>query len=368
MGINHHQKMQQKPIVSIRHLMGMGTMALLLASCSSKQAPPKGPAAGQPPTVVDVIIAKQTTIDASLEVNGEVSANEYVELHPEVSGRLVYLNVPEGANVAAGTLIARINDADLQAQLSKINVQLKLATENEARLKKLLDINGINLNDYDAALGQKQSLEADLAYTQALIDKTVVKAPFAGRLGLRQVSPGAYVTPATTIASLQQVQQLKVDFSIPEAYSLRIKTGDTIEISTDFDNGRRQRATISAIEPQVNRDTRNLKVRAVLDGQQANPGAFAKVYLQPAGGDQTGISIPTNAIIPDAMSKKVVTVKGGKAVFVAVETGVRQDRLIEITSGLQVGDTVVVNGVLFARPNAPVQVRDVKQLDALGAE
>ncbi len=332
-----------------------------LASCSGKKEPPKA-AGGQPPTIVDVIVAQPKVLSADIEVNGEVLANEYVELHPEVSGRLVYLNVPEGANVGQGTIIARINDADLQAQLNKSKVQLALAQQNESRLKKLLDINGINQADYDIALGQVQALEADMVYTQALIDKTVIKTPFAGRLGLRLVSPGAYVTPATTIASLQQVQQLKIDFSIPEEYSLDIKPGDSVQVSTELSQGQRVTAIVSAVEPQLSSQTRNLKVRAILAGHQANPGSFAKVYLG-FGGGKSGVMIPTNAIIPDAMSKKVVTVKGGKAVFVPVETGIRQDRLIEVKIGINPGDTVVVNGVLFTRPNAPVKVREVKQLE-----
>lgn len=342
-------------------VLGLGGSMLLFSACSGKKEPPKA-AGGQPPTIVDVIVAQPKSLSADIEVNGEVSANEYVELHPEVNGRLVYLNVPEGTNVAQGTIIARINDAELKAQYSKSKVQLDLAQQNESRLKKLLDINGINQADYDIALGQVQALEADLVYTQALIDKTVIKAPFAGRLGLRMVSPGAYVTPATTIASLQQVQQLKVDFSIPEEYSLLIKAGDTVQVSTELSKGERVNAVVSAVEPQLSSQTRNLKVRAILSGHQANPGSFAKVYLGFAAG-KTGVMIPTNAIIPDAMSKKVVTVKGGLAVFVPVETGIRQDRLIEVKSGINPGDTVVVNGVLFTRPNAPVKVRDVKKLE-----
>jgi membrane fusion protein, multidrug efflux system len=341
-------------------------MVFLLNSCGGSpktNKPNGGPAA----TIVDVIVAQPSALSATIEVNGEITANEYVELHPEVSGLLVYLNVAEGANVAQGTVVARVNDADLQAQVARTKVQLQLAKQAEARLKKLLDINGVNQADYDQALGQVETLEADLVYTQTLIDKTVIKAPFTGRLGLRQVSPGAYVTPATAIVSLQQLQQLKVDFSVPENLGTGLKAGDLVEISTDLSDGQRHKARISAIEPQVNRDTRNLKIRAILEGQAGNPGGFAKVYL--ASSDTVrGVSIPSNAIIPDAMSKKVVTVKGGKAVFVSVETGIRKERLIEVTKGLSPGDTVVVNGVLFARPGAAVQVREVKKLDAGAGE
>ena len=339
---------------------------MLLAACGGKQAPPKG-LGGQPPTIVDVIVAAPQSLGASLEVNGELVADEYVELHPEVSGRLVYLNVPEGATVAQGTVIARINDADLQAQVHKTEEQLDLAKQTEGRLNKLLDIHGLNQADYDAALGQVRALEADLAYTQALIDKTVIRAPFAGRLGLRNVSPGAYVTPATAIVSLQQTTHCKLDFSVPETYAEAFRPGDTVQFTTDMSYSERRQAIVVAVEPQMDRDTRNIKVRAAISGGQCQAGAFAKVVLKESSTLQT-ILVPTNAVIPDAMSKKVVTVKGGKAAFVVVETGDRMDRLIAIKSGLMPGDTVVVNGVLFTRPNAPVQVREVKKLESMEAK
>ncbi len=166
--------------------------------------------------MVDVIIASTQRISNIIEANGTVLANEYAELHPEVNGRLVFLEVPEGTVVKKGTVIARINDADLQAQLSKTKVQLNLAELTEQRYKKLLNINGINQNDYDVALNQVNSLKADLAYTQTLIDKTVLKAPFEGLLGLRLISQGSFVTTATVLTSIQQVSKLKIDFTLPE--------------------------------------------------------------------------------------------------------------------------------------------------------
>ena len=173
---------------------------LLMTACKSKQEAPKQNNA--PQTVsVDVIIASPQTISNTIEANGSVVANEYVELHPEVSGRLTYLNVPEGTKVQQGTIIARINDADLQAQLIKSKVALDLAQKNEERLRKLLAINGVNQSDYDVALNAVNGYKADITYTQSLIDKTVLKAPFTGVIGLRQVSLGAYLSPTIVIIS-----------------------------------------------------------------------------------------------------------------------------------------------------------------------
>lgn len=332
-----------------------------ISSCHKKDESNNAKNSPSTVPVVDVLVATQQSVLSQIEANGTVVANEYVELKPEVSGRLTLLNVPEGKFVAKGTLIATINDADLQAQLAKSKVLLQLAQITEQRNKQLLAVNGINQSDYDASLNQVKSIEADMAYTQALINKTLVKAPFDGIMGLRQVSPGAYVTPANTIATLQQLNQVKIDFTMPEEYARYIHNGNTVIVKSDATEKPIQKATIIAVEPQINTNTRNIKVRALLAKGGINPGAFVKVLVT-TNQDKKAILIPTNALIPDDKNKQAVLVKNGKAVFVNVETGLRQADAIEITKGIQPGDSVIVTGVLFARPQNAIQVRSVKQL------
>lgn len=351
-----HRSMHPKLLLSF--LLAVG-----IASCKGKKEEPAKPA---PQSVaVDVIIAAPQAITNTIEVNGTVVANEFVELHPEVSGRLTYLNVPEGSHIEKGTVIARINDADLQAQLNKIRVQLDLAQKTEQRNRKLLDIKGLNQADYDVSLNTVNSYKADLIYTQALIDKTVIKAPFSGVVGLRQVSNGAFVSSANIIATIQQVEKLKIDFTAPEEYSNLLRKGNTIDVVLDKAADSKQKATIIATEPQANLGTRNLKVRAILQNSKANPGGFAKVYLD-AGQDKKAILIPTNSLIPDDKNNQAIVVKNGKANFVSVTTGVRQSNFVEITKGINAGDSVVVTGVLFARPKSTLRVRSVKDLKTLG--
>lgn len=340
----------------------IGFFVLTVAACKGKPELTKPKEA--PPTVVDVIIASPQGISNTVEANGSVVANEYVELHPEVSGRITYLNVPEGHPIAQGAVIARINDADLQAQVAKSKVQLDLAQKTLDRYKKLLDINGLNQADYDNVLNQVNGLKADIQYTQTLIDKTVIRAPFSGVLGLRQVSPGAFVTAANIIVTIQQVSKVKIDFTIPEEYSNIIKKGNLVDVEVDAAQQTRKKAVVVATEPQVNLTTRNLKVRAVLQNGTANPGAFVKVFVD-AGDNKKAVMIPTNSIIPDDKNSQVILVKKGKATFVNVKTGVRESNNVEITSGIQPGDSVVVTGVLFARPKAPLKVRSVKTLEQL---
>lgn len=334
-------------------LLGVLLVLSLLLSCKSKKkdlAPRE-----KTQVMVDVVIAGAENIMSSLEVNGSALSNEMVELRPEISGKLVYLNIPDGAKVKQGTILAKVNDADLQAQMEQQKSQLDLAIKTEKRLGNLLKVNGVNQADYDAALNQVNSIQANIKVLIAQIDKTVIKAPFSGELGLRVVSQGAYVTPQTLIGTLQQTDKVKIDFTVPETYASIIKKGDKVRIHTNS-SAEILEAAVSAIEPQINSVTRNIKVRAYLTNGIIPPGAFVKVMLDQ---NRQSIMVPSNAIIPDALSNQVVVVRNSKAVFTNVETGMRNDNLVELTSGVNAGDSIVVSGMLFVRPNAAIKVKTV---------
>lgn len=339
---------------------------LFLISCNSKEKN-KDPQKSPPP-IVDIIIAKPQTVSNTIEANGTVVANEFVELHPEATGRITYLNVPEGKHITKGTVIARINDEDLVANLNKSKAALKLAQDYVNRLKPLLSVQGINQADYDAAVNAAVSNQADIEYTQALIDKTIIRAPFDGVVGLRQVSMGAYVSNTDIIATMQSVNNLRMDFTMPEENGKYISTGSTVKITLDaITDTLKHNATVIAIEPQANTITRNLKVRAILqDNTKANPGAFVKVFI--SQGTKQSILVPTNCIIPSDINKQLILVKGGKAKFTDVTTGVRLQSNVEITKGINEGDSVVVTGVLFAKDKKPVKVRKVKTLSSASAD
>lgn len=331
-------------------------VAAFLFSCKGGSKDPNAKKE-TPPISVDIIIAGEEDVPNEIEANGTVISEDMIEFHAEISGRITYLNFPDGATVTEGTILAKINDADLQAELEQLKVELNLATKTEQRYSKLLAVNGIDQATYDAALNAVDNLKASIKVKNAQIDKTIIKAPFKGKLGLRQVSLGTYVTPATLIGTLQS-DKVKIDFTLPELYEGLVNIGNKVQVkatSTEasFD------ATISAIEPQINTATRNIKVRARLDNGSISPGAFVKVLLEKKG---KGIVVPTNAIIPDAMSNQVIVVKNGKGVYQNVETGIRTSSFIEITKGLTTGDSIVVSGVLFVRPNAKVRISKVKKV------
>jgi membrane fusion protein (multidrug efflux system) len=331
-----------------------------ITACNSKKensaAPPAKPAAA--PVAADVVICKSTMLNAELELNGTVVANDFVELRAEMPGRLVTLNLKEGSMVGKDVLIAKLYDDDLQAQLRKNQAQLNIAQANEQRLKKLLDINGINQQEYDQVAAQVAALLADIDFTKAQIRKTEIRTPFAGRIGLRNVSIGAYLSPQTIVTTLQGNNSMKVDFNTPENYANLTKVGQAINVIIEGKNSP-IRGIIQAIEPQINQTTRNLKVRASLASNDVQAGAFAKILLAQVA--RNTISIPTNAIIPDTRNKKVFVLKNGKAQSVIVETGVRQKDVVEIISGLNVGDTVAVSGLLYLRADGIAKVKNVIQ-------
>jgi len=342
--------------------------SIAISSCENKKVSKSSKPKNDGPVVVDVMVATLQKVDNSIEANGTVIANENVELHPDATGLLTYLNIPEGKFVKKGTVLAKVNSADLVATYQKSKVQLELAQLTQERLSKLLAVGGINQSDYDAAVNNVNSLKADMAYTQTLIDKTIVRAPFDGTLGLRQVSQGAYVSPSTIIATLQQLNKLRIDFTIPEEYANLVKVGNVVEVETDAANETRQKATIIAVEPQANSETRNLSVRTTLNGNAANPGAFVKVFVGAEGTGKMAVMVPTNTIIPNDLNNQLILIKKGKSDFVDINTGIRLANNVEITKGVNAGDTVVVTGVLFVRPNAEVKIRSVKTLAEIDKE
>jgi len=291
-----------------------------------------------------------------LEVPGTLLPYEETEIRPEISGRLVALNIREGASVAKGTLLAKLFDGDLQAQLQKLQVQLQISEKTVERYKELLKIQGISQQEYDLAELQVNNLKADMDLVRVNIGKTQIRAPYSGKLGLRNVSMGAYVSPTTLLTTLRKVDQLKVSFTVPEKYSSLMKNGNQVKLSLE---GQKQKfiATVIATENSIEANTRTLKVLAVVNamGTPLVPGAFAKVNLQMDKNNQA-IVVPTQAIIPQARNKKVLVYTNGAARSVVVETGLRDSSYVQIESGLNVGDTVLTTGLLAVRPDSKVKL------------
>ena len=337
---------------------------LTLVSCKTKKdaAPPSGPGAGGPAPAIEVegLVVKTSSINEVVEASGTILANEATEIRPEISGRITQLNIREGAVVPQGSLLVKIYDGDLQAQLKKLQVQLQIAEKTEERQKELLKIGGIAQQDYDLSILQVSNIKADIELTRVNISKTEIRAPYTGRLGLKNISPGAYISPTTLVTTITQVSQMKIEFSVPEKYSSQIKNGLTLDFSIDG-SSKEYKANILARESSVDENTRNLRIRAIVQGgadQYLVPGTFAKVRMI-LGENRNAIMIPSNAVIPQARNKQVAVYKGGIAAMVKVETGVRDSTNVQVVDGLSAGDTLVTSGLLFIKPGAKLKLSKI---------
>ena len=331
----------------------------MLMACknSKKDAAPPPAAPGQQTLVVQTIVAQPTKLASDVEVPGSLLAFEETDIHPEISGRLVRLNLPEGGFVSKGTLLAKLYDGDLQARMRKLEVQLKIADQTEKRQAELLKIQGISQQEYDLSLLQVQNLKADMDIIREDIRKTEIRAPFAGKLGLKNVSPGAYVTPATILTSISQTGQLKLEFNVPERYSNQLKKGTPIQFTVEG-SPEVHTATLLATQTSVEENTRSLAVRAIVKGSKhtLTPGTFAKVKLVMGESDQA-LMVPNTVIVPQGRKKLLYLYQGGKANPVDVVTGVRDSTSVQILEGVKPGDTIITSGILYLRPGINVQLK-----------
>lgn len=309
---------------------------------------------------VTAMVVKPEKLSNEVFASGTILANEEVQLQPELSGKIVQLNFREGGLVSKGQLLVKINDADLQAQYKKLQLQYALAEERMGRQKQLLSISGISQEEFDVAQNQFNVIKADMDFATAQIAKTEIRAPFSGVIGLKNVSEGSYVTPATIIASIQQIDPVKIDFAVSERYSYLTKKGDKVIFSIE---GNKEKLTgeVYAVEPKIDLNTRTLQIRAICPNSKGNiyPGAFARVQLALSDID-SALMIPTECIIPDMKGQKVYRIKNGAAEFARVETGLRTDARIQIMSGISPGDTIITTGLMQLKPGSQVKITELK--------
>ena len=315
-------------------------------------APPSAP----PSAAISAYIVGAQTIENQINANGTFVPSEEVELRPEISGRVVAVNINEGKYVAKGTTIVKLYDEDIKAQMQKIEAQLAIAQKNADRIKQLSAVNGTSQVEVDNAQNQLNMLNADLNIQRLQLQKTEVKAPFSGFIGFKNVSIGAFATNSTVFTTMQQRNPIKFDFNVPEKYQSSIAVGKKVQFTADNEKVLHT-ATIVALDPRIDVNSRSIRVRAQTENgsNTYTPGAFANVVLDLEKRSNT-LMIPTQCIIPEARNKKVMLIKNGKAKPTIVETGIREESQIEITSGLSLGDTILATGILLVRPDMSVKI------------
>ena len=336
------------------------TFIALITSCKSEVSDKKQlNSQSKTLSLIQGFVVKPSTLDQTISISGTLKPFEETVLMPDIAGRIVQINLLEGKFVKQGTLLVKLFDDDLQAQLQKLQTQLQIAEQTQKRQSELIKVEGISQSDFDQSVLQVSSIKGDIEVLKAQIRKTEIHAPFDGVIGLRNVSLGAIVTPATSLATIRQLNQLKLDFSVPEKYSREIKQGTKIKFTVQGDD-KKYDAMVIASEEGIDASSRNMKVRAIINLNTTSlmPGAFANVELH-LKENKNALMVPTQAIIPQERNKKVIITKDGKAKFAIVKTGVRQDSNIEILSGIEAGDTVVITGILFIKPGTDLKFSKV---------
>jgi membrane fusion protein, multidrug efflux system len=323
-------------------------------------ATPSGASKGNAPAIgVNGYIIRVERLDNKIFATGTAMASEIVDLKPEVAGKIVEMNIQEGKTVTKGQLLIKLNDADLQAQSKKFNAQLHLAEQSEQRLKKLLDVKGISQDEYDAVTNQINNIRADIEFNQAQIAKTELKAPLSGMIGLRSVSYGSYINAQSQIATIQAINPIKIDFTIPEKYVNAVRIGDEITFSTEG-SAEKFSGKVYATENQIDPISRTLKLRATAPNGNGKlkPGSFVKVNFS-LKETENAMLIPTEAIIPILKGQQIFVSRQGIATPLVIDVGVRTDAKIQVLGGVQIGDTVITSGLMGLKPNTKVKFNTI---------
>jgi membrane fusion protein (multidrug efflux system) len=339
--------------------------SLLLLGCGSdeevgpKESPKKeAPAASKPrglPVKAEQVHVGQLT--DSIFAVGSILANESVIIRPEISGRIKELKFSEGQAVKKGQPLVLIDDSEHRAQLAAVNADLRTETQRYTRSKELYEKKFISKEALDLQAGSVDRLAAEVAEMKARLSKTEIVAPFSGLVGLRKVSPGAFLRSGDDIVSLQNVDSVKIDFRVPEVFLRAVKVAQTVSISVDAFPETVFSGKVYAIEPLIDEQTRTVLVRGVIknDSGKLKPGMYARVSLEMSARENV-ISIPESALWPQGTENFVFKVVEGAVALTKVELGTRQPGSVEIVSGLSDGDMIVTDGQIKLRDGAPVMV------------
>ncbi len=316
-------------------------------------------AKGQQALPVRAKVVHNEPMQDIIVVTGSLVPDEQVELSAEASGRIISIHFKEGMPVRKGDLLVTINNADLQAQIARNAYQLQLAKEREARQRILFEREAISQQSYDQVVTEMNSLAAEAQLLQAQLDKTIIKAPFDGLLGLRLLSEGSFVSPGTKIVRLARSKPLKIDFSIPERYANFVSKGTPIHFEVE-NYPERFNAEIYAVEPVIDPKSRSLNARALYPNEFGKlvPGAFARIEIA-ASNLLNALQIPAEAIIPEMGTNKVFVYRNGEAQQMLIVTGIRTERYVQVLEGLAEGDTVLTSGLLQLRSGMPVELTQI---------
>jgi membrane fusion protein, multidrug efflux system len=342
-------------------------MAVSAAGCGSKSDATAGqqkpdaakPAAAAKPAGLPVRAVAVTVGKVSDEVTavGTLLAEESVIIRPEIDGRVVGLHFQEGQAVAAGARLVTLDSTEYEAQSAAVRADLKTEEQRLARTRELHQQNFISKDALDVQLGNVDRLKARLAEADSRVAKTIIRAPFSGTVGLRMVSPGAYVKAGEDIVRLESIGNIKADFRIPELFMSKVRPNQEVAIRLDAYPDEDFRGRVYAVEPVIDERTRTILMRARIPNKsnKLKPGMFVRVAVT-LENRPNAIIVPEQAIWPQGKDNFVFKVVDGKAALTRIAIGNRQPGRVEIVDGLQSGDVIVTEGQIKLRDGAPVMV------------
>jgi membrane fusion protein (multidrug efflux system) len=356
--------MKSTPIATSLLLILSLPLMIFLHACASRANEPAPSAstaiAAAPGIPADAHVVTPGEVKQLLEITGTLAANQEVAISSELTKKVVSVPVREGNIVAKGTLLFQLDDADLQAQLERLRQQEKLAALNEGRMKDLIAHDAASQQDYDQAATNLAVLKAEIRALQTTIDKTRIRAPFSGRIGIIRTYPGALVSPSAPLTTIVDDAQLKVEFSVPEKYATLVTPGKAQTFTVEGDSTE-YKATVISKESFVDQSTRTLMVRALAPNPKnklvVGQSARLAIALRTSG---DALQIPSQSLMPSSQGYSVFLLKSGKAALTPVVVGQRDANNVQITSGIHIGDTVIVSNQLRLSPNADVRIVNIK--------
>lgn len=325
-------------------------------AAAAAASPATAGAPAQPLQIKAVILRPQLLVDKSISI-GSTIPDEEVNLSFETSGKITDIHFTEGAHVTRGDLLAKINDRPLQAQLLSHQAALPLTHDRLHRQQALLEKDAVSREAHQQATTDYERLLADIQLTRAHIDQTELRAPFDGIIGLRAVSPGAYVTPQTTVATLTRITPIKIQFTIPERYAAHLHPGTPVTFYTDADDAPPRTATVYALDSRLDPATHTLTVRATYPNadHSLRPGQFLRLEITHRQ-IPDALAVPSEAIIPEMGQNIIYTYRNGRAHPTAVTTGLRTESHVQAVDGLSAGDTLITTGVMQLRTGMAVEI------------
>ena len=328
----------------------------LFASSDQPEAPIQRGESGRQELEVSATVLMPQTLNNLFRITGVLLPDEEVDLTFESPGKITQINFREGTFVEKGTLLAKVNDEPLQAELRKLEAQLPLAEDRLYRQQTLLEKDAISQETYQSVFTQLETLKADIELVKARIRQTELRAPFSGIIGLRQVSEGAYASPTVVVTTLTKISPLKIEFSITQNFVNLIRPGSEIEFSVENDL-EVYNASVYAVEPRLDEQTFSLFARARYDNADGKikPGQSASIRIKLDQIDDA-IVIPSIATVKEMGRDITYVYEGGKAKEVEIVTGMRTASSVEVVSGLAAGDTLLTTGVMQLRTGMPVRI------------